>query len=183
MFFGDAPSNPDELNDYMDKVVSELRDAYTQGGIKINLNPDKIVSFLTYGLYSNEILDGIDHNYAQIAQYIDQLNTDLRQAVLSGQNQSGNPYDIDRWESFALDVASDIKALTQYSMDASYIENIPSSAAMAAKATADTITNPLKWPWWMWGVVAVGGAFVFRPYVEGAVAALKFKRHKPSEAV
>lgn len=175
--FGDAPANPDDLNSYMDQSVSNLKDAYLKGGAQIDLNPDNLLTYVTGGAYDNSALDSVESAYAKIGGYIDQLDTDLRQAVLAGTNQSGNPYDITKWQSFAKDVASDISSQTQYAWDSSVIAEAPSSAILAAKATADQVSNPFAWPWYVWAAVAVGGLYLIRPLIP-----LVFGSRKKSEA-
>jgi len=146
-------------SDYMDGVVRDLRESYVMGGVKIALNPDQLAEWDTLGLYDNSALDAVESNYAQIGQFITQLDGDLRQAVISGKNAAGNPYTIERWAGFAQDVAGDIQAQTGYAWDASYIASIPSSLALAAVSTWHKITSPSSWPWYVWA--GLGTIFTF----------------------
>jgi len=175
LMLSDAPSNPDDLNSYMDNAISNLKSAYLQGGIKIALNPDNLANYVTGNFMDNTALDAVEKNYSAVGGFINQLDTSLRQAVLAGQNASGGAYDITRWQSFANDVASDIKDQTGYAWDSSVIATAPSSAYLAAGATAKVITNPSLWPWWLWLVAAGGALIVLNPILTMAAKLMKSK--------
>lgn len=181
--YGDPPGNPDELSSYMDKAILNLQGAYYYGGLQIHMNPDNLLKWYSAGIYDNTSEDAVSANYAAAGKDIFHLDTSLRQAVLSGQNASGNPYTIEQWKDFAKVVASDIAAQTSYSWDASVIANAPMSAAKAVDKTfhdvKDGIKDPLSWPWYVWAGVAVAGVVALGPVINLAAA---FVKRRPQAA-
>lgn len=162
--YGDASS---DISDYMDQSVSDLKWAYLTGGAKIALNPDNLANYLTWGYaIDNSALSAVEANYAKIGTYITQLDNDLRQAVLTGVNASGNPYTLNQWQSFAEDVASDITSQTQFAWDSSYIARAPQSAIDAWNATEHQIAHPTAWPWWVWIPIGASALYLLKPVFE-----------------
>lgn len=169
-----VPANADELDSAMSDVVHQLQVAHDAG--LQSLGGSNGSGFLNWLTGSSETENTISANYTALQDQIDKLNVSLRQAVLTGQNESGGAYDINKWKSFATVVGNSIKAQTGYAWDSSGLNVLKETYA----ATADQVTNPFAWPWWLWGIVGVGGLIVLHPVLSLAASALKARGGKPS---
>ena len=131
-------------NDYMDKVVAELKRQLTVGSVKVGLNPDAVAKFLLLGpaalLFDESAQDAAARRLVQDqGANIKKLDTVLRAQVFTGKSPTGLPYTLKDWSKYALVIGDAIQFGTKASWDSSLIALAPSSVVLAAKKTADDV--------------------------------------------
>lgn len=89
-----------------------------------------------------------------LSPQIDEWKTKLRRWAEAGRRDDGTAYDFDRWFEHGRTFAASIKAIAGYAYDASVFKLLRDTAT----ATADDLTNPLKWPGWLKWTAAAGVA-------------------------
>lgn len=173
--FQGPPDNADELNAKMSDIVGQLQSAYAAAHQAIvNAHGTGFVDVLTG---ASATYDETLAAFEGLQQYITQLDGDLRQAVLSGENQGGNPYTYDQWVAFAKgNVADAISKIAGYSIDASGWNIISNTAGSLNPFNVNSPLNPSNWPWYVW-VGAAGLALAAAgPVINLAAAALGRRR-------
>lgn len=163
----------------MTTVVQSLQSAFAAGVAQAQASGTSgVLNWIANELVGNTDEEAaIAANLNQTQAFIQQLDGDLRNAVDTGTNQAGNPYDISQWMAFAKTVGDDIKSQTGYAWDSSGLNVLYETA----KGTYEQVKNPFAWPWYVWALGAVAGLAILGPYVNlGAAALKKLPDHNPS---
>lgn len=175
----DSSFAPADVNAFMDQEVAALNAAWTQGAQAIQANSSGFVSsVLNYLNGTSDAENAVVANYAAAKADITKLDGVLRQQVLSGQDQSGNPYTLQQWIGFAQNVQSDITAQTGYSWDSAGLNVLEETY----DATKNQVANPFQWPWYVWVGAAGAALYLSRPLFSFLSNITDKKKEHPAES-
>lgn len=179
-----------DMNDFMDGWISQLHQLYLENCVKVGVSESDVQTFIATAvggpilgivtqLYGDSVSDrAMLSLIAQQAQYIGNLDGKYRQWAINGQRDDGSAYDINRWTSYAKQVATDISQIGGMALDVSAF----GSEYAAAQETGQQLTDPSNWPSWSKWLIGAAAAVTFGPALINLVASLIKKNKQQSAA-
>lgn len=158
--------------------IDHLVAAYHKGLLEIGATPEKLLGWWSLGLYTpSPGVEAAWHGMKVIGDELDRWKTEHLAWAQAGVKSTGRPYTWSDWLAEENELGADIEYQTGSAWDGSIagvvtgtVTQTASDVAKGAKDVANTVTHPLAWPAWAWGVVLIGGLWLLRPYASAAGA-------------